>query len=390
MARGRSARRGGGREHRGDRAVRALPAGATGAARGPSARGWSSTRSSGSGTSLSAVAGYTSPEARAAFERAVTLAEGLENTIAIMPALWGAWAYWFVLGEHQIASALAERCVDDRRRGARTASASDCSRPQSTAISCSTSASSRARSRSSTGPPRLERRRSARGVPARPGDRRRRLARGGAVVRSATPTRAARSRAEAHERIQALDPAGRRTALTQCFAGMPARVAGRARRRSRWRRSSSPKTPRRSPAEHGYPTWVAAATMHRSIALCSLGRFDEGLPTLAAVVAGWRTAGQDASGRQLHPVLMTPYFAGRLAEAQLVDRRGRAGGARARPDPRGHRAQRRALLGRRAAASARRRRRATRRDRANEVRAHSEAALELAERTACAGPARRG
>jgi len=63
---------------------------------------------------------------------------------------------------------------------------------------------------------------------------------------------------------------------------------------------------------------VAAGVMHRSIALCSQGRYGEGLPTLTAVVAGWRTAGQDPTGRQLHPVLMTPYFAGRLAEAQLA------------------------------------------------------------------------
>jgi len=55
--------------------------------------------------------------------------------------------------------------------------------------------------------------------------------------------------------------------------------------------------------------------MHRSISLCSQGRLDQGLPVLAAIVEAWRSAGRDPSGKQLHPVLMTPYFAGRLAEA---------------------------------------------------------------------------
>jgi hypothetical protein len=121
---------------------------------------------------------------------------------------------------------------------------------------------------------------------------------------------------EAHELAQALDPAGRRTALTQCFVSSLlawlAELNGDPHTAIEFAESACG-----TATERGYPTWVAAATMHRSIALCSLGRYEEGLPTLAAVVAGWRTAGQDATGRQLHPVLMTPYFAGRLAEAQL-------------------------------------------------------------------------
>jgi hypothetical protein len=72
-------------------------------------------------------------------------------------------------------------------------------------------------------------------------------------------------------------------------------------------------------AERSYPTWYAAATLHRSIAQCRLGRLDEGLPTLAAMVDAWRSVGRDASGRQLHPILMTPYFGGRLAEARLAE-----------------------------------------------------------------------
>ena len=123
--------------------------------------------------------------------------------------------------------------------------------------------------------------------------------------------------AEAQQQLQGLDPSGRRTALTRCFAGCLlawlAELDGDPHASIELAEGAAAIA-----TERGYPTWLAAATMHRSIALCSLGRHDEGLPTLAAVVAGWRTAGQDASGRQLHPVLMTPYFAGRLAEALLV------------------------------------------------------------------------
>jgi hypothetical protein len=36
------------------------------------------------------------------------------------------------------------------------------------------------------------------------------------------------------------------------------------------------------------------------------------------MVDAWRAAGRDAAGRQLHPMLMSPYFAGRLAEAWLA------------------------------------------------------------------------
>jgi hypothetical protein len=122
---------------------------------------------------------------------------------------------------------------------------------------------------------------------------------------------------EALEQVRGLDPSGRRTGLTQCFVGCL--LAWRAEL------DGDPQAAIEladgaiaTATERGYPTWVAAGVMHRCIALCSQGRYEEGLPTLGAVVSGWRTAGQDATGRQLHPVLMTPYFAGRLAEAQLA------------------------------------------------------------------------
>jgi hypothetical protein len=268
----------------------------------------------GQGTALSAVAGYTSPQARAAFERAVTLAEGLENTIAIMPALWGAWAYWLVLGEQAIASALAQRCVGIAAEAPHRVDL----RLLATAINgyqlLYLGDFPRALSElewtarlADVEPPEV--------FPHDP-------VVVGVASRAVTlwflgEAQASRALgAEAHERVRALDPSGRRTALTKCFVGCLlawlAELNGDPDAAIVLANDAGAIA-----SERGYPTWAAAAAMHRSIALCSLGRFDEGLPTLAAVVTAWRTAGQDATGRQLHPVLMTPYFAGRLAEAQL-------------------------------------------------------------------------
>jgi hypothetical protein len=69
-------------------------------------------------------------------------------------------------------------------------------------------------------------------------------------------------------------------------------------------------------ARHGYATWLANATLHRAIALCALGRTGEGLPLLTKMVDAWQGLGRDPEGHQRHPVLMTPYFAGRLAQAR--------------------------------------------------------------------------
>jgi hypothetical protein len=80
-------------------------------------------------------------------------------------------------------------------------------------------------------------------------------------------------------------------------------------------------------ARHGYATWLANATLHRAIALCGLGRSGEGLPLLTKMVDAWQGNGRDTEGRQRHPVLMTPYFAGRLAQARQAE--GDLGGAAA-------------------------------------------------------------
>jgi hypothetical protein len=125
------------------------------------------------------------------------------------------------------------------------------------------------------------------------------------------------SASDALSLADSLDLAGRRTALTACWAranlAWRAELDGDSELAIQYADEASAIATERS-----YPTWFAAATLHRSIAQCRLGRFDEGLPTLVAMVDAWRSAGRDQTGRQRHPMLMTPYFAGRLAEAQLA------------------------------------------------------------------------
>jgi hypothetical protein len=267
------------------------------------------------GTTLSSVKGYTSREALDAYERAMTLGESLEDSTAIFGALWGTWAYWLVLGEHAEAAPLASRCrriaqtpgVDKRFRwtaativgyqrlylgdfaGARDQlllasnhvgiePMIDFPHDLSIASRCALAVALRLL---------------------------------GDVVGS---RRVAENVAAA---TAALDPAGSRCAFTKCWAGCW--LAWRAELDG----DSAGAIELASEAEaiaawHGYKTWIAAAMAHRAIGQCRLGRLDEGLPTLAAIVAGWRSAGQDDSGDQVHPILMTPYFAGRLIEAQVA------------------------------------------------------------------------
>jgi class 3 adenylate cyclase/tetratricopeptide (TPR) repeat protein len=268
----------------------------------------------GLGSLLSGVQGYTSSDARAAFERAVTLAEGLEETVAVLPALWGAWAYWLVLGEHSVAAGLAERCVriagEERNEAARLL-AGAINGYQLLYIGKFKRAMSELEM---TGT--LTRVEPPEAFPHDP-----------ALVGMATaaavrwflgePELARRAAEDARARVRELDPENRRTPLTQSFVGCV--LAWHAELDGQHEAAASLAEEAAAIAtERGYPVWEAAATMHRCISLCSLGRYDEALPMLTALVAAWRMAGQDTRGRQLHPVLMTPYFAGRLAEAQLA------------------------------------------------------------------------
>ncbi len=268
----------------------------------------------GLGTVLSTLEGYTSPAARAAFERAVALGEQLGDTATIFTALWGTSSYWFVLGEHQVDSGLVERLVriaeeqdDPRFRfeaafvvGYRRLYLGDFER-------------AREELERATRHVGLEQ------IADPPED-------SGIVSRSTLSVvlwflgEAAASRETASDAlalVDSLDPAGRRTALTACWV----------RANLAWRSELDGDSERAIEladqasaiaAERSYPTWLAAATLHRSIAQCRLGRFDEGLPTLVAMVDAWRSAGRDETGRQRHSMLMTPYFGGRLAEAQLA------------------------------------------------------------------------
>jgi class 3 adenylate cyclase/tetratricopeptide (TPR) repeat protein len=269
----------------------------------------------GLGTTLSTVGGYTSPDARAAFERAMALAENLDDSTTIFPALWGAWTYWFVLGEHGLATPLADRCLriaEERASDIRF-------RWEAAAIvgyqRLYSGDFENARAELALAGEHVGREPVA-DFPHDPGI----VSRSALTVALWFLGEAETSRKGAKEvsaLAQSLDPGGRRASLTQCWVACT--LAWRAQLDGDPDAAIELADHATAIAvEHRFPTWLAAATLHRSIGQCSIGRLDEGLPTLAAMVDAWRTAGRDGTGAQLHPVLMTSYFAGRLAEALLA------------------------------------------------------------------------
>ncbi|MCA1587206.1 MAG: AAA family ATPase [Chloroflexi bacterium] len=268
------------------------------------------------GTALSTATGYTSPEALDAFQRAVKLGESLEDSTRIFGALWGTWTYWFVLGEHGKAAPLASRCrrigqtpgVDPRFRwtaagmigyhrlflgdftGARDqlllasehvglSPVLDFPNDLSIASRCALAV----------------------------------------VMWFLGDADASRQIGEDTVALAAaLDPADSRSALTLCWANCW--LAWRAELDGDSTTAIELATEAAAIAsQHGYTTWIAGAMAHGAIAYCRLGHLEDALPALAEIVDGWRSAGRDPSGRQLHPVLMTPYFAGRLIEAQVAN-----------------------------------------------------------------------
>jgi class 3 adenylate cyclase/tetratricopeptide (TPR) repeat protein len=270
----------------------------------------------GLGTELSTVGGYTSPEARAAFERAVQLGESLDDSTAIFPALWGTWSYWFVLGEHHVAAPLADRCLrisleratDIRFRWA-AAAIVGYQRLYSGDFEPARRELELATEHVGVEP--------VAAFPHEPG-----IVSGSALAvafwflgESAASRKAAD---DALALAESLDPASGRAALTECWVAVNlawrAQLDGDATAAIDLANHAE-----EIAARHGFATWLVAATLHRSIALCSLGRLDEGLPTLALMLDAWLSAGRDRTGRQLHPVLTTPYFGGRLAEARLAN-----------------------------------------------------------------------
>jgi hypothetical protein len=267
------------------------------------------------GTALSTVQGYTSREALDAYERAVTLGESLEDSSAIFGALWGTWAYWFVLGEHAQAAPLASRC----RRIAQKPGVDPRFRWTAAAIVgyhrlyLGDFAGARDQLRLASRHVGIE------PVVDFPHDLSiaSRCALAVALWFLGDTVGSRRLAAEVAAQTAALDPAGSRCALTKCWAGcwlawraeLDGDSAGAIALASEAGAIA---------ARHGYHTWTAAATAHRAIGQCRLGRLAEGLPALEAIVDGWRGVGRDASGEQRHPVVMTPYFAGRLIEAQVA------------------------------------------------------------------------
>jgi class 3 adenylate cyclase/tetratricopeptide (TPR) repeat protein len=267
----------------------------------------------GLGTALSTLEGYTSANARAAFERAAMLGEQLGDPATIFPALWGTSSYWFVLGEHHVDSGLVERLrriaeeQEDPRFRFEAAFVAGYRRLYLGQFEQARDALREATQHLGLEP-----------IADLPED-------SGIVSRSTlsvvlwflgdTDGSQAAAR-EALELAESLEPGSRRAALTACWVS--ANLAWRAQLLGDSEAAIGfADRAIAIAAERLYPTWFAAATLHRSIAQCHLGRSEEGLPTLVAMVDAWRSVGRDGSGRQLHPVLMSPYFGGRLAEARL-------------------------------------------------------------------------
>ncbi|HEX6389384.1 MAG TPA: AAA family ATPase, partial [Solirubrobacteraceae bacterium] len=269
----------------------------------------------GRGNALSTLRGYTSPHAREAFEEAARLAERREDSTAIFPAIWGIWSYWFVLGEHATAAELATRLqsiaeqnAHDERFRWTAAGIVGYQRLAQGDLAGAREALTQG-SRHAGVEPAFE-------LPNDPG-----LASMGALAvvlwLLGEHDESNHVAAQAFEQAQALDPNDRLTALTRswtgCYLAWQAQLRGDADAAIELAELAATIA-----AEHGQVTWIAAATMHRSIALCLSGRLDEGLPVLGAMVDAWRAAGRDSEGRQQHQILMTPYFAGRYAEALLL------------------------------------------------------------------------
>lgn len=269
------------------------------------------------GTALSTIHGYTAPAARSAFERARELADALDDSTALFPALWGIWSYWFVLGEHEEARLLLERCVAIGERSGEQ----DCGDQRPRWVAAGMVGYQRLHLGDFTAArDELElacRHAGTEPMPEFPNHP-------GVISHSMLAVTywflgehhdSVRLAREAAELAAAMDPKDRRTALTRawvaCTLAWRAELAG-----DPGTAVELADTAIAISAEHGYATWLAAASLHRCIARCTLGHLDEALPQLDSAVDIWRSVGRYTDGSQRHPVLMTPYFAGQLARAR--------------------------------------------------------------------------
>ncbi len=267
----------------------------------------------GVGAMVSTTQGYTHPDARAAYERASELGERLGPVPQAYPALWGTWTYWYVLGELGAAEDLAQQCRvlaadnpdDDVLRwevgavlGYQRFATGDfdiaCDElrlatkhlgfahladyPQDTAIVCGSALAMAEWFRGDVAESRAVARSSLADAQA-----------------SVDERRAAFSMSWVHSNLAFRAELDDRPDVALDHAQRAIEVAG----------------------ARGYQQWLAAGMLHQAIAQCSLGQIDVGHPMLEAMVDAWRSVGRDAAGNQVHPVLMTPYFAGRLAQVRF-------------------------------------------------------------------------
>ena len=267
------------------------------------------------GNALSTRHGFTSHEAHDAFERAVELGERLDDSTGIFGPLWGAWSYWFVLGAHREATPLASRLLRigsqpglDPRYGWTAATIIGYQRLYLGDFAGAHDQLVVASQHVGLEP-----------VADFPHDF--------AVISTVALAvvllflgrheDSRRVAAEAAVLADALNPARATSAYTKswvgCWLSWRCELDGDHETAIEHAVAAS-----ETAGRHGHATWLGAAILHTAISQCSLGRYDEGLPVLAGTLDAWRGAGQDTSGRQLHPVIMSSYFTGRLIEAQVA------------------------------------------------------------------------
>ncbi len=267
------------------------------------------------GNALSTAQGFTSHEALDAFQRAVALGESLDDSTTIFGPLWGMWTYWFVRGEHSVSTPLASRLLAIGRQPGVD--------PRYEWTAATIVGYQRlflgdiagARDQLLVGSRHI----GVEPVAEFPHDF---SFIGGCALSVALWFLGdlAESRevgAQTLERASALDPGDPTAAYTRCWVGCwlawRAQLDGDPRSAIELATAAS-----ESALRHGYATWIGASMGHIAIARCSMGEAETALPMLSATVDAWRAAGCDEHGTQVHPVLMTPYFAGRLIEARLA------------------------------------------------------------------------
>lgn len=267
------------------------------------------------GTVLIAVKGFTSPETRDAFERAMALGEQTPDSAGLVDALYGIWAYWLVLGEHGQAVPIAERAVQLGRQAGRD--------PAFRWTAAVMVGFHRLCTGDFAGACDELAKMDLEVHPQPTVDFNYDLwftSRCALVVALQLAGRIEDSRRLARRMltlVEAIDLSRSRGATTAASA--LTWLGHRAGLDGDWATSLKLTAAANEIAvRYQYPDWIAASTMHHAIAQCRLGSPDAGLPALTGMLEAWRSAGRDAAGHQQHPILMSPYFVWHMLDVRLA------------------------------------------------------------------------